>query len=90
MKVPTRGEPKSETSRKRNMEEAIKTSEVSNNNNVSASKRSMLKTAWIATVVVAVTLPRSGYAANLGSAHSGGDRKHDKGDHKDNVHLKPK
>jgi len=78
LKVPTRGEPKSETSRKRNMEEAIKTSEVSNNNNVSASKRSMLKTAWIATVVVAVTLPRSGYAANLGSAHSGGDRKHDK------------
>ena len=33
----------------------------------SASKRALLKSAWVAPVVVAVTLPRSGYAANMSS-----------------------
>jgi hypothetical protein len=72
------------------MDEATKTSEVNNNSNVSASKRSVLKAAWIAPLVVVVTLPRSGYAANVSSAHSSSNRKPDKEDHKDHVHLNRK
>ena len=36
----------------------------------SVSKRALLKAAWVAPVVVAVTLPRSGYAANISGGHS--------------------
>jgi hypothetical protein len=31
----------------------------------SASKRTLLKSVWVAPVVIAVTLPRSGYGANI-------------------------
>jgi len=31
----------------------------------STSKRALLKSAWVAPLVIAVTLPRSGYAANI-------------------------
>jgi hypothetical protein len=31
----------------------------------SASKRALVKSAWVAPVVIAVTLPRSGYGANI-------------------------
>jgi hypothetical protein len=47
----------------------------------------LLKAAWIAPVVVAVALPRSGYAANISAAHHGsrhsddGDAKGNKGKH---------
>jgi len=37
----------------------------------SRSKRNLLKVAWVAPVVVAVTLPRCGYAANISGTHSG-------------------
>ena len=69
------------------MDEATKIFEVNNNRNVSASKRSVLKAAWIAPLVVAVSLPRSGYAANVSSAHSSSIRKHDKDNHKDHLHF---
>ena len=49
----------------------------------SPSKRSLLKAAWIAPVVVAVALPRSGYAANISAAHHG-SRRSDDGDAKGN------
>jgi len=41
----------------------------------SASKRALLKSAWIAPMIVAVTLPRSGYAANISGGGDGGDGK---------------
>ena len=69
------------------MDEATKIFEVNNNSNVSASKRSVLKAAWIAPLVVAVSLPRSGYAANVSSAHSSSNRKHDKDNYKDHLHF---
>jgi len=53
-------------------------SELNNDNNVSTSKRSMLKAAWVAPVVVAISLPRSGYAANISGAHRHGKPDHDK------------
>ena len=31
----------------------------------SESKRALLRSAWVAPLVIAVTLPRSGYAANI-------------------------
>jgi len=31
----------------------------------STSKRTLLKSAWVAPLVIAVTLPRSGYGANI-------------------------
>jgi hypothetical protein len=37
---------------------------------VSNSKRSLLKYGWSAPLIVAVTLPKSGFAANI-SGHSG-------------------
>ena len=40
-------------------------SDVSDHDAPSASKRALLKSAWVAPVIVAVTLPRSGYAANV-------------------------
>jgi hypothetical protein len=36
----------------------------------SPSKRNLLKVAWVAPAVLAVTLPRSGYAANVSGTHS--------------------
>jgi len=50
----------------------MKTSEVNSDNDVSVSKRCVLKAAWVAPVVVAVSLPRSGYAANISGAHRHG------------------
>ena len=44
----------------------------------SRSKRSLLKSAWVAPVIVAVTLPRSGYAANI----SGGQGQPNRDDEK--------
>jgi hypothetical protein len=38
----------------------------------SPSKRSLLKVAWIAPMVVAINLPRASYAANI----SGTDKRH--------------
>ena len=69
------------------MDEATKIFEVNNNSNVSASKRSVLKAAWIAPLVVAVSLPRSGFAADISSAHRQDKPKHDKDNHKDYLHL---
>ena len=37
----------------------------------SASKRNLLKAAWVTPVVVAVTLPHDSYAANISGNHSG-------------------
>jgi len=34
------------------------------------AKRALLKAAWVAPVVVAVALPRSGYAANISGQHA--------------------
>ena len=69
------------------MNEPMKTSEVNNDNDVSASKRSVLKAAWVAPVVVAVSLPRSGYAANISGTSNQGKAEehkgHQKGHHKD-------
>jgi hypothetical protein len=45
----------------------------------SAFKRALLKSAWVAPVVIAVTLPRSGYAANISGT---GDRSNQSGDAK--------
>jgi hypothetical protein len=45
----------------------------------SASKRVLLKSAWVAPVVIAVTLPRSGYAANISGTR---DRPKESGDAK--------
>ena len=43
----------------------------------STSKRTLLKSAWVAPLVIAVTIPRSGYAANIsgngGRSNEGGD-----------------
>ena len=53
----------------------------------SPSKRSLLKAAWVAPVVVSITLPRSGFAANISVTHappkqdSGGQRKGNNGNH---------
>jgi len=45
----------------------------------SESKRALLRSAWVAPVVIAVTLPRSGYAANIsgssGRSNEGGRSK---------------
>ena len=60
-------------------------SELNNDNNVSTSKRSMLKAAWVAPVVVAISLPRSGYAANISGSRQGKAEEHkghQKGHHK--------
>ena len=34
------------------------------------AKRTLLKAAWVAPLVVAVTLPRSGFAANVSGQHT--------------------
>jgi hypothetical protein len=47
----------------------------------SPSKRTLLRAAWVAPVVVAVTLPRSGYAANVSGAHGAGQAKGNNGNH---------
>ncbi len=62
----------------------MKRSEVNNDNGLSATKRSMLKAAWVAPLVVAVTLPRSGYASRISGLHRQDNQKHDK----DNYHPK--
>ena len=36
----------------------------------SVSKRALLKVGWVAPVIVALSLPRSGYAANISGGHS--------------------
>ena len=53
----------------------------------SPSKRTLLRTAWVAPVVVATTLPRSGFAANISGTQarpkdaSGGQPKGNNGNH---------
>ena len=44
----------------------------------STSKRSLLKSAWVAPVIVAVTLPRSGYAANISGGQGQSNQDDDK------------
>ena len=56
----------------------MKKSEVNNDNGLSASKRSMLKAAWVAPLVVAVSLPRSGYASSISGPHRQDNQKHDR------------
>ena len=53
------------------------------NQQLSASKRTLLKTGWVAPVIVALDLPRSGYAANM-SGTTKNDKSHegDKGKHR--------
>ena len=55
----------------------------------SASKRTLLKSAWVAPVIVAVTLPRSGYGANISGGN--GRSSKDSGSHgDDDSDSKPK
>ena len=60
--------------------------DVSEHDAPSASKRALLKSAWVAPVIVAVTLPRSGYAANV----SGGGARFNQGSHSRDSHSKSK
>jgi hypothetical protein len=68
----------------------VKTQECGSINNeggeVVPSKRSSLKAAWVAPLIVAVSLPRSSYAANISGTPRQGkpeyDKGHDKGHHK--------
>ena len=47
--------------------------------NVSAGKRSLLKLAWTVPLIIAVSLPKSGFASNIsGSNGSNGKGKKDK------------
>jgi hypothetical protein len=60
--------------------------ETSEGTAISESKRALLRSAWVAPVVIAVTLPKSGYAANISSSgrpSEGGDSKpkSDNGNH---------
>ena len=70
----------------------MKRSEVNNDNGLSAFKRSMLKAAWVAPLVVAVSLPRSGYASNISGLHRQDKQKHDKDSYhpKDHSDTRPK
>jgi len=45
------------------------------------SRRTLLKAAWIAPVIVPITLPRSGYAANISSSHRPSEPKSNNGNH---------
>ena len=45
----------------------------------SAPKRALIKSAWVAPVIIAVTLPRSGYGANISGTS---DRRNESGDAK--------
>lgn len=42
-----------------------------NDEKPSAAKRALFKAAWVAPVIVAVALPRVGYAANISGGHGG-------------------
>jgi len=53
-------------------------SERGQENEPNQSKRKLMRAAWVAPVIVAVTLPRSSFAANISSSHSPKD-KGDKG-----------
>ena len=52
----------------------------------SASRRALLKSAWVAPAIVAVSLPRSGYAANV----SGGGVRFNEGSHFKGSHSESK
>ena len=47
----------------------------------SSSKRSLLRAAWVAPVVIALSLPRSSYAANVSGTHNAGKDKVNNGNH---------
>ena len=49
----------------------------------SVSKRTLLRSAWIAPVIVVLNLPRSGYAANMSGTSKRGRSGHD-GDNNNN------
>ena len=59
---------------------------VANNEQPSLSKRSALKAAWVAPLIVAVSLPRSGYAANISGYPRESKAKHDQGHHNSGKH----
>ncbi len=56
------------------------------NPGLSVSKRSMLRAAWVAPVIVAINLPRSRYAANMSGSARRSKPDHHKGGHKDQNH----
>jgi len=56
------------------------------NPGLSVSKRSVLRVAWVATVIVAINLPPSGYAANMSGSARRSKPEHHKGGHKDQNH----
>ena len=47
----------------------------------SLSKRSLLKAAWVPPVIVALSLPRSGYAANMSGTGKTTKAKENQGNH---------
>jgi hypothetical protein len=61
---------------------ALPASEHPQKETVSTGKRSLLKYGWSAPLIVAVTLPKSGFAANI-SGHSGDSGGKGKGHGKD-------
>lgn len=62
--------------------EMTRDSEVSHSENtVSQSKRALMKAAWIPPVVMAVSLPRSGYAANMSGAKASAPNLNNPGNH---------
>ena len=48
---------------------------------VSVTKRALLKASWIPPVIVALSLPRSGYAANISGKSNPGTQHNDNGNH---------
>ena len=48
---------------------------------VSRTKRALLKASWVPPVIVAVSLPRSGYAANISGKSNPAHPHHDNGNH---------
>jgi hypothetical protein len=62
--------------------EMTRDSEVSHSENtISQSKRTLMKAAWIPPVVMAVSLPRSGYAANMSGASASAPNLNNPGNH---------
>ena len=51
------------------------------NTKPSPSKRSLLKAAWVPPVIVALSLPRSGYAANMSGTGKTTKSKENQGNH---------
>ena len=55
--------------------------DVTENTKLSLSKRSLLKAAWVPPVIVALSLPRSGYAANMSGTGKTTKAKENQGNH---------